>query len=65
MLAWRRDEIIPRYDAAGVRAFAFLVHPNHPQIGREVHEGTATFPTRWFADRAAATAWLNAVKDRE
>jgi hypothetical protein len=58
MLAWGREKIIPRCDAAGVRGFAFVVGPGHPQVGHETHEGTASFPTRWFRDRAAAIAWL-------
>jgi hypothetical protein len=61
MLAWRRENIIPRYAAAGVRAFAFLVRPDHPQVGREIHEGIANLPTRWFSGRAEAIAWLGTV----
>jgi hypothetical protein len=60
-LAWRRSEIIPRYAAAGVRRFAFLVAPGHPDAGRETVEGPAVFPTRWFVDRADAVAWLEAA----
>src|SRR5215831_13346036 len=58
LMAWRRTEIIPRYTEAGVQRFAFLVRPDHPEVGRETYEGPATFPTRWFADRQSAIAWL-------
>jgi hypothetical protein len=60
-LAWRQAEIIPRYGAAGVRRFAFLVAPGHPDAGRELVEGAAVFPTRWFVDRSEAVAWLLAA----
>src|SRR5262245_13312584 len=58
LMAWRREEIIPRYAEAGVQRFAFLVRPDHPNLGREVYEGAATFPTRWFARRDDAVEWL-------
>jgi hypothetical protein len=58
VMAWRDAHIIPRYGAAGVRRFAFLVPANFPGVGKEAHEGPAVFPTRWFADRAEALGWL-------
>jgi hypothetical protein len=58
VMAWRDAHIIPRYGAAGVRRFAFVMPPTFPDIGKEGREGPAVFPTRWFAERAGALAWL-------
>ena len=60
VMAWRDAHIIPRYGAAGVRRFAFVMPASFPGIGKEEREGPAVFPTRWFADRAEALAWLRA-----
>ena len=60
VMAWRDAHIIPRYGAAGVRRFAFLVPAQFPGVGKEEQEAPAVFPTRWFADRAEALAWLRA-----
>lgn len=58
VMAWRDAHIIPRYGAAGVRRFAFLMPKGYPDAGKEAIEGPAIFPTRWFVDRADALAWL-------
>jgi hypothetical protein len=58
VMAWRDAHIIPRYGAAGVRRFAFLMPAGFPGVGQEKQEGPAVFPTKWFADRAEALAWL-------
>lgn len=60
VMEWRDAHIIPRYGAAGVRRFAFLMPPGFPAAGTERVEGPAVFPTRWFVDREAALAWLRA-----
>lgn len=58
-LSWRDKNIIPRYNAAGVAKFAFLVPTGMPLIGAEpVKEGPATFPTGYFDRRFAAVAWI-------
>jgi hypothetical protein len=57
-MEWRDAHIIPRYGAAGVRKFAFLMPPAFPQAGSETVEGPAIFPTRWFVDRTEAFTWL-------
>ena len=57
--AWRDAHIIPRYNAAGVKRFAFLMPEGMPAIGGPpVHEGPADFPTAYFATRTDALAWL-------
>ncbi len=58
VMAWRDAHIIPRYGAAGVRRFAFLMPMGFPDAGKEAIEGPAIFPTRWFVDRQEALAWL-------
>jgi hypothetical protein len=58
VMTWRDAHIIPRYGAAGVRRFAFLMPAGFPKAGTEEIEGPAIFPTRWFLDRAEAVAWL-------
>ena len=57
--AWRDANIIPRYNAAGVRRFAFLFPEGMPAIGAPpAAEGPATFPTGYFARRQEALDWL-------
>ena len=58
LLSWREAEIIPRYAAAGVERFAFLVPPDDPRAHQQLFEGAAPYPTRWFVDRGAALGWL-------
>ena len=58
---WRDRNIIPRYNAAGVRRFAFLMPEGMPAIGAPpAPEGPATFPTAYFGSRASAIEWLTA-----
>ena len=60
VMEWRDAHIIPRYGAAGIRRFAFLVPPGFPRAGVEEVEGQAVFPTKWFADRREMLEWLHA-----
>jgi hypothetical protein len=56
---WRDANIVPRYNAAGVRRFAFLFPDGMPSIGATpAAEGPATFPTGYFGRREDALAWL-------
>ena len=56
---WRDANIIPRYNAAGVKKFAFLMPAGMPAIGADpAPEGPADFPTAYFGSRAEALAWL-------
>jgi hypothetical protein len=58
VMEWRDAHIIPRYGAAGVRKFAFVMPAGFPDDGKEAVEGPAVFPTKWFLDRQQALAWL-------
>jgi len=56
---WRDANIIPRYNAAGVTKFAFLMPEGMPAIGGPPGpEGPADFPTAYFGRRADAMNWL-------
>lgn len=56
---WRDTNIIPRYNAAGVQKFAFLMPAGMPAIGAEPSfEGPAEYPTAYFGTRRDAIAWL-------
>src|SRR5262249_12297181 len=61
VMEWRDAHIIPRCGAAGVRKFAFLMPAGFPNTGKEVFEGPAIFPTRWFVNRQEALTWLQAA----
>jgi hypothetical protein len=62
VMQWRDENIIPRYGAAGVTKFAFLVGDGFPgtvESGAQPQvEGRATFPTGWFSTRDRAYRWL-------
>jgi hypothetical protein len=62
VLEWRDREIIPRYNAAGVKKFAFLWPEGTPGTvesgGTPKPEGPANFPTGWFTSRERAYQWL-------
>ncbi|HEX6465211.1 MAG TPA: hypothetical protein VFZ98_12190, partial [Vicinamibacterales bacterium] len=60
VMEWRDAHIIPRYGAAGIRRFAFLMRAGFPRAGAEAVEGPAVFPTKWFVNREEAFAWLRA-----
>jgi hypothetical protein len=57
--AWRDENIIPRYNAAGVKRFAFLMPKGMPAIGAPpATAGPARFPTAYFGTRREAVEWL-------
>jgi hypothetical protein len=62
VLAWRDEHIVPLYNEAGVKKFAFLVTdamPGTVEKGAEpVPDGPATFPTGWFETKERMYAWL-------
>lgn len=63
--AWRDANITPRYDAAGIRRFAFLLPDGSPPVGAAPQrEGAATFPTGYFDRREDALAWLRGTEPR-
>ena len=60
-MGWRDEHIIPRYNKAGLKKFAFIMPAGMPAIGAPPQkEGPADFPTAYFGTRAAALAWLSA-----
>ena len=59
---WRDEHIVPRYNAAGVRGFAFHMPDGMPAIGTPpAPEGPATFPTAYFGRRQDALDWLGST----
>ena len=63
MMEWRNEKIIPGYNRAGVKKFAFIAGPGYPgdtvEAGAQpAPEGPANFPTGWFSTREGAYAWL-------
>ncbi len=63
-MAWRDENVIPRYNAAGVAKFAFLMPAGFSgptaENGSEPRQDgpAAEFPTQWFTGRDRAVAWL-------
>ena len=56
---WRDANIIPRYNAAGVTAFAFHMPAAMSMVGEPpAPEGPGRFPTGYFGSREEALAWL-------
>jgi hypothetical protein len=59
---WRDANIVPRYNAAAVRKFAFIVPEGVPGTvesgGVPAVDGPANFPTGWFSSRERAYRWL-------
>lgn len=61
---WRDANIIPRYNAAGVQKFAFIMPKGMPAIGAPPEpEGPADFPTGYFASRSDALLWLTGSEE--
>jgi hypothetical protein len=60
--AWREKNIIPRYNAAGVKKFAFVMPASSTyctEMGVEpAVEGSARFPTGYFRTPEHAIAWF-------
>ena len=58
-MGWRDEHIIPQYNAAGLKKFAFVMSPGMPAIGNApAVEGPADFPTAYLGSRADALGWL-------
>jgi hypothetical protein len=58
-MGWRDKHIIPRYNSAGMKKFAFVMPQGMPAIGAPpAKEGPADFPTAYFGRRADALAWF-------
>ena len=57
--AWRDETVIPVYNSAGVRKFAFLVPAGAP-TPPAARQGPARFETGYFDSRDAAENWFGA-----
>lgn len=59
---WRQAYIIPRYNAAGVRKFAFVYPSGFTEIAENgvspAPEGKSTFPFGYFGSQERAFAWF-------
>jgi hypothetical protein len=56
---WRDANIIPRYNAAGVKRFAFHMPAQMPMVGQPpTREDPGQFPTGYFGSRKDALEWL-------
>lgn len=56
---WRDANIIPRYNAAGVKRFAFHMPARMPMVGQPpAREDPGQFPTGYFGSRNDALEWL-------
>lgn len=58
IMGWRDTQIIPRYNAAGIKKFAFLLPEAAPERP-PAPEGPAAFPTGWFNTPDHLEAWLS------
>lgn len=55
---WRDEHIIPRYNLAGVKKFAFLLSPGTAPGTEPASEGPAQFPTGYFDSREQIDQWF-------
>ena len=62
VMRWRDDSIIPRYGAAGVTKFAFVMPAGFANTmengGKEASGDPAVFTTAWFGQRDNALSWF-------
>ena len=57
---WWYEQIVPRYNAAGVEKFAFLAPDGAPGVGSPPAAAKgANFPAAYFARRQDALDWLS------
>jgi hypothetical protein len=55
---WRDEHIIPRYNQAGVKKFAFLLPTGAATKTEPMPEGPARFPTGYFESREQIDRWF-------
>ena len=55
---WRDEHIIPQYNQAGVKKFAFLLPEGSAPQADPVPEGPAQFPTGYFDAREQINRWF-------
>ena len=59
-LPWRDDHIIPQYNRAGIKKFAFLLAEGSAPNTEPAPEGPALFPTGYFDSRERIERWFTA-----
>jgi hypothetical protein len=57
---WRDEHIIPQYNRAGVKKFAFLLAAGTAPKTEPAPEGQAKFPTGYFDSREQIDRWFTA-----
>jgi hypothetical protein len=55
---WREKHIIPQYNRAGVKKFAFLLPEGAAPKTEPMPEGSAQFPTGYFDSREQINRWF-------
>jgi len=55
---WRDEHIIPRYNRAGVKKFAFWLSPGPAPKTESASEGPAQFPTGYFDSHEQIHQWF-------
>jgi hypothetical protein len=55
---WREEHIIPQYNRAGVKKFAFLLPTGEAPKTEPAPEGSAQFPTGYFDSREQIDRWF-------
>ncbi len=55
---WREEHIIPQYNRAGVKKFAFLLPTGTAPKTEPAPEGSAHFPTGYFDSREQIEGWF-------
>jgi hypothetical protein len=56
--AWRNENIIPRYNAAGVKKLAFLFPAEEAPPQEPAVDSPAIYPTGYFDSREKLTQWF-------
>jgi len=57
---WKDEHIIPHYNWAGLKKFAFLLAEGSAPNGEPAPEGPASFPTAYFDSRERIGWWFTA-----
>jgi hypothetical protein len=57
-LPWRDERIIPHYNRAGIKKFAFLLAEGSAPNSEPAPEGPALFPTGYFDSRERIERWF-------
>jgi hypothetical protein len=59
-MPWRDEHIIPQYNRAGIKKFAFLLPEGSAPSTEPAPEGPAQFPTGYFDSRERIERWFTA-----